>query len=94
VAFSDKTGILHEDLSLNNIIHRIVEGEVHGVLINYDLPSWKAAPIADYAKSSQVVVRTPPVWGKNYWGNASGTQGFTLPLPSMGKAEKYKSTYL
>jgi len=38
----DHPGIFHGDLNPNNIMYRIIEGQVHGVLTDYDLSSWKA----------------------------------------------------
>jgi len=53
-------GILHRDLSLNNIMYRIIEGKVHGVLTDYDLSSWTASLTCDYTKTSQQRTGTPP----------------------------------
>ena len=38
----EKVGILHQDLSLANIMYRIIEGKVYGVLTDFDLSSWTA----------------------------------------------------
>ena len=65
----DEPGILHCDLSLNNIMCRIVEEEnkkgeteykVYGVLTDYDLSSWTASLKTDYTKTSQHQTGTPP----------------------------------
>ena len=63
----DEPGILHRDLSLNNIMCRIVkelgaEGKMHvyGVLTDYDLSSWVASLRTDYTKTSQQRTGTPP----------------------------------
>jgi len=66
----DKPGILHRDLSFNNIMFRIIktqrnaEGEteykVYGVLTDYDLSSWVASLKNNYAKTSQQRTGTPP----------------------------------
>ena len=56
----DHAGILHRDLSLGNIMYRIIEGQVHGVLTDYDLSSWKAALTAYDAKSSEEATGTTP----------------------------------
>ena len=53
-------GILHRDLSPNNIMYRIIKGKVHGVLTDYDLASWTASLTRDYAKTSQQRTGTPP----------------------------------
>jgi len=65
----EKVGILHRDLSLNNIMYRILkkknsagvtEKKVHGVLTDYDLSSWTASLTPDYTKTSQQRTGTPP----------------------------------
>lgn len=54
----DHAGILHGDLSPGNIMYRIIESQVHGVLTDYDLSSWKTALTADDPKTSQQVIGT------------------------------------
>ena len=66
----DRVGILHRDLSLNNIMCRIIKEknkagvreikEVYGVLTDYDLSSWTASLTLDYTKTSQQRTGTPP----------------------------------
>jgi len=65
----DHPGILHRDLSLNNIMCRFIkemnaEGEleqkVYGVLTDYDLSSWKKDLETDYTRTSQQRTGTPP----------------------------------
>ena len=65
----EEAGILHRDLSLNNIMYRILKKEndagvtekkVHGVLTDYDLSSWTASLTPDYTKTSQQRTGTPP----------------------------------
>ncbi|KAF9647789.1 hypothetical protein BDM02DRAFT_3245148 [Thelephora ganbajun] len=56
----DHAGILHRDLSLNNIMYRIIKGKVYGVLMDYDLASWTATLTRDYTKTSQQRTGTPP----------------------------------
>jgi len=65
----DEPGILHRDLSFNNIMHRLIEwknaqGEreqkVYGVLTDYDLSSWTESMNPDYTKTSQQRTGTPP----------------------------------
>ena len=64
----DHVGILHGDLSLNNIMCRIVkvnragvtEKKVYGVLTDYDLSLWTASLTPDYAKTLQQRTGTPP----------------------------------
>ena len=65
VGFLDEPGILRRDLSLNNIMCRIVkelgaEDKVYGVLTDYDLSSWAASLTAGYTKTSQQRTGTPP----------------------------------
>ena len=64
-----RAGILHRDLSLSNIMYRIVEEEseagvvekkVHGVLTDFDLASFTEDLKKDYAKTSQQRTGTPP----------------------------------
>jgi len=65
----DYPGILHRDLSLNNIMCRFIEemnaeGEseqkVYGVLTDYDLSSWKKDLQTNYTRTSQQRTGTPP----------------------------------
>ena len=65
----DHVGILHRDLSLNNIMCRIrrdendagvAEEKIHGVLTDYDLSSWTESLTPDYTKTSQQRTGTPP----------------------------------
>jgi len=53
-------GILHRDLSMSNIMYRIIGGKVYGVLTDYDLSSWVASLNSDYTKTSQQRTGTPP----------------------------------
>ena len=53
-------GILHRDLSLNNIMYRRLEGKVYGVLTDFDLSSWTRTLTKDCAKTSQQRTGTPP----------------------------------
>ena len=60
----DNPGILHRDLSFNNIMYRLVEEEgkpkVYGVLTDYDLSSWTKSLKPDYTRTSQQRTGTPP----------------------------------
>ena len=64
-----RAGILHRDLSLSNIMYRIVreknsagvvEEKVCGVLTDFDLASWTEDLKEDYSKTSQQRTGTPP----------------------------------
>ena len=64
-----RAGILHRDLSLSNIMYRIVreqnsagvvEEKVCGVLTDFDLASWTEDLGEDYSKTSQQRTGTPP----------------------------------
>ena len=55
----DQVGILHRDLSLNNIMYRRKRGKVCGVLVDYDLASWKDLLAKDYKKMSEQRMGTP-----------------------------------
>jgi serine/threonine protein kinase len=56
----EKVGILHRDLSLNNIMYRRINGKVYGVLTDFDLSSWTASLTGDYKSTSQQRTGTPP----------------------------------
>ena len=81
----DHVGILHRDLSLNNIMCRIIKEknkagvreikEVYGVLTDYDLSSWTASLTSDYTKTSQQRTGTPPFMAR---GLLNGTEALHL----------------
>ena len=56
----DEPGILHRDLSFNNIMYRPVERKVYGPLTDYDLSSCAASLTTEYTKASQQRTGTPP----------------------------------
>ena len=65
----DCPGILHRDLSPNNIMCRLIkeinaqgksEQQVYGVLTDYDLSSWEKDLNDDYTRTSQQRTGTPP----------------------------------
>lgn len=56
----DHPGILHGDLSSSDIMYRIVEDKVHGVLTDYDLSSWRDTPAPECAKGPERATGTPP----------------------------------
>ena len=64
-----RAGILHWDLSLGNIMYRIVketnaagvvEEKVSGVLTDFDLSPWTKHMTEEYGKTSQQRTGTPP----------------------------------
>ena len=67
----DHAGILHGDLSPSNIMYRVIEGQVHGVLTDYDLSFWKAALSGDDGKMSQEVTGTRPYMAEELLGGKS-----------------------
>ena len=56
----ERVGILHRDLSLNNIMYRIIEGKVYGVLTDYDVASWTRSSTGDHTKALQQTIGTLP----------------------------------
>ena len=50
-------GILHRDLSMSNIMYRFTREKVYGVLMDYDLASWRASLKSEHTKGP---VGTPP----------------------------------
>jgi len=71
----DRVGILHRDLSPNNIMYRIVNNKVYGVLTDYDLASWTESLTSDYTKTSQQRTGTPPFMA---FGLLDGTDALHL----------------
>ena len=81
----EHVGILHRDLSLNNIMCRIIKEmnsagvrevkEVYGVLTDYDLSLWTASLTSDYTKTSQQRAGTPPFMAR---GLLNGTDSLHL----------------
>ena len=53
-------GLLHRDLSPNNIMYRRVGGKVYGVLTDFDLSSWARSLTKDYPGTSHQRTGTPP----------------------------------
>ena len=88
----DHPGILHRDLSLNNIMCRIIEemngqGEqerkVYGVLTDYDLSSWTKDLKNDYTKTSQQHTGTPPYMAQDLLKGTSATHLYRHDLESF-----------
>jgi serine/threonine protein kinase len=80
-------GILHRDLSPNNIICRYkTEGgkqEVYGVLMDFNLSSWKAALKGDYTMTSQQQTGTPPYMAQELMVGKSPTHLYRHDLESL-----------
>ena len=86
----DEPGILHRDLSLNNIMCRIVEDlgaedkvHVYGVLTDYDLSSWTASLRTDYTKTSQQRTGTPPYMAHELLTGASDIHLYRHDVESL-----------
>jgi len=86
----DVPGILHRDLSLNNIMCRIVkelgaEDKIHvyGVLTDYDLSSWVASLRTDYTKTSQQRTGTPPYMAQELLKGTSHTHLYRHDVESL-----------
>jgi len=87
----DVPGILHRDLSLNNIMCRIIElisaegktREVYGVLTDYDLSSWKEELKTDYTRTSQQRTGTPPYMAYELLMGASTTHLYRHDMESL-----------
>jgi len=86
----DEPGILHRDLSFNNIMCRIVkelgaEDKVHvyGVLTDYDLSSWVASLRTDYTKTSQQRTGTPPYMAQELLKGTSNTHLYRHDVESL-----------
>jgi len=85
-------GILHRDLSFNNIMYRLIEemkanGEkehkVYGVLTDYNLSSWKKDLGTDYTKTSQQRTGTPPYMAQELLKGTSTTHLYRHDLESL-----------
>ena len=72
----EEVGILHRDLSLQNVMYRRTKrGKVYGVLTDFDLSSWKADLTSDYTRTSQQRTGTPPFMA---YGLLNGSDAFHL----------------
>ena len=88
----DIPGILHRDLSPNNIMCRFIEEmnasgklerKVYGVLTDYDLSSWKEALENDYTRTSQQRTGTPPYMAQELLKGMSTTHLYRHDLESL-----------
>ena len=79
----EKVGILHRDLSLTNIMCRMVNKQVCGVLTDFDLLSWTASLTGDYTKTSQQQTRTPPYMAHGSLGGVDPIHLYRHDLESL-----------
>jgi len=84
----DKPGILHRDLSFNNIMCRIIKelggkDKVYGVLTDYDLSSWAASLKTDYTKTAQQRTGTPPYMAQELLKGTSDTHLYRHDVESL-----------
>jgi len=88
----DCPGILHRDLSPNNIMCRLIkemnaqgksEQQVYGVLTDYDLSSWKKDLNNDYTRTSQQRTGTPPYMAQELLQGTSVTHLYRHDLESL-----------
>ena len=87
-----RAGILHRDLSPNNIMYRIVrektaegvvEDKVYGVLMDFDLSSWTKDIKEDYSKTSQQRTGTPPFMAHGLLGGSDLLHLYRHDLESL-----------
>ena len=88
----DCPGILHRDLSPNNIMCRLIqeinaegrsEQKAYGVLTDYDLSSWKKDLEGDYTKTSQQHTGTPPYMAQELLQGTSTTHLYRHDVESL-----------
>ena len=84
-------GILHRDISPNNIMCRYIETVVggekkqiaYGVLMDYDLSSWKEDLESDYTMTSQQRTGTPPYMAQELLNGTSPRHLYRHDLESL-----------
>ena len=85
-------GILHRDISPNNIMWRFIEEKnvqgsmerrVYGVLADYDLSSFTATMNSDYKKTSQQRTGTPPYMAQELLKGKSSLHLYRHDLESL-----------
>ena len=88
----DNPGILHRDLSFNNIMCRTLkeknaqgedEERVYGVLTDYDLSSWTADLANDYTRTSQQRTGTPPYMAQELLSGTCDTHLYRHDVESL-----------
>ncbi|KAF9644498.1 hypothetical protein BDM02DRAFT_3272377 [Thelephora ganbajun] len=88
----DCPGILHRDLSPNNIMYRYIEDvnaegereqQVYGVLTDYDLSSWTKDLKTDYSRTSQQRTGTPPYMAQELLKGTSTTHLYRHDVESL-----------
>jgi len=88
----DNPGILHRDLSLNNIMWRFIvemsaeekpETRIYGVLTDYDLSSWTEDLKSDYTRPSQQRTGTPPYMAQELLKGTSLTHLYRHDVESL-----------
>ena len=88
----DSPGILHRDLSFNNIMCRTFkdksangedEERVYGVLTDYDLSSWTADLANDYTRTSQQRTGTPPYMAQELLSGTCDTHLYRHDVESL-----------
>lgn len=64
-------------------MYRVIEGEIRGVLTDYDFSSWKAAPATDHAKTSRRATGTPVYMARELLSKTSTTRLYRHDVESL-----------
>ncbi|QRV83115.1 nonribosomal peptide synthetase [Ceratobasidium sp. AG-Ba] len=78
-----KSGVYHQDISLNNLMYRLIDGKPHGTLSDWDLSRTKHS---NFTKNNEVTGTVPflPLTVLIYWANgASHPRNYTSDLESF-----------